>query len=999
MPKNGQGALASDEIVPYDSDIDSLSSISDDSVLNSDEDTSLHIKPSANMKERLEIRRRIQDKRKRNDIRKERRHKRTLDIARRKKEKELQRQEEERLRLENQIPLDEQVVILEKRVKRLERNLEIETKMATGSRHLVTKLTQKNSLLEREAQVLRHLAHQRQVDMLNERQARAKESIYIHKCSYAERELVSVKAQAKKLDDEVKRMKAMLLRKDHEIQVLNVGVKSTEQLIRVSEDDAQRKDSCLLDLEKVVEKLASDLSVARREALEWEIEHKRVEHELLKVQAVLARLVVGNPLATASDRAMVVTHARKRKPARILKVRSLVDSGQNYRPNSNALIVARHDARKEAELQQRDLSTSKASNSKSVNDLLESFDKRNNSGQKNRRYMSINKIIKNTSKFHSDRRHTLRVEQEHQVLNSELHSSIVLDDSRKEEEVNSIERVNSFAKQVENEPAPFVLKSQTHEGSQSPVNASKKSKSNRLRPQSAGPMYLAAFGQTGTNKTWNKSEQMISLKTTTPEEGSRGLPLKRPVSANTTVPEKYIPIAQQQRQNSETHKDTHRPVSATLSNAPSSIGRPENFEPAVYNYDSSRPTSANTYKSFSTSSGNSRPQSAVTDKSSNITAQKRPVSAISDNVTLEASDKGYDNLDDVFDSSSKVLGQAPPIHGELSTSGSVLGPLPDILSRKEVTNRQKRPTSAGLRVAGTKSGKTKNLRGGRPVSAQARTPIRQHRQATKYSSSRFYIDKTYDDHSINSARSSSTNGEHSIPTSDSFHIYDDKSDIASSVGTRSNSEYTNHETDRGSDGLSPITNASTKSHISNDNFTNTSGSGIIPREKDTQSLLDDGDTRASAYFYEKINSGVGTFQFDEDFLKQNSSLLSSKRQIYGKENNFENVSRTYSERINAIVTKGNKKKKKKKRKKQGAKNRIPGSRSKYYGRGLGFRRDESAVPTVFGGGSAKQLLNKIVKRLDPLSLEAAKQNEAQMRKRKGKAFVGKQKKQARDMVF
>ena len=53
-----------------------------------DEDTSLHIKPSANMKERLEIRRRIQDKRKRNDIRKERRHKRTLEIAKRKKEKE-----------------------------------------------------------------------------------------------------------------------------------------------------------------------------------------------------------------------------------------------------------------------------------------------------------------------------------------------------------------------------------------------------------------------------------------------------------------------------------------------------------------------------------------------------------------------------------------------------------------------------------------------------------------------------------------------------------------------------------------------------------------------------------------------------------------------------------------------------------------------------------------------------------------------------------------------
>ena len=95
------------------------------------------------------------------------------------------------------------------------------------------------------------------------------------------------------------------------------------------------------------EKLASDLSIARRESLEWEIEHKRVEHELLQVQAVLARMIVGNPLATSADRAMVVTHARKRKPARVLQVRTLVDSGQNYRPNSNTMIVAKYDKRKE----------------------------------------------------------------------------------------------------------------------------------------------------------------------------------------------------------------------------------------------------------------------------------------------------------------------------------------------------------------------------------------------------------------------------------------------------------------------------------------------------------------------------------------------------------------------------------------------------------------------------------------------------------------------------
>ena len=169
--------------------------------------------------------------------------------------------------------------------------------------------------------------------------------------------------------------------------------------------------------------------------------------------------------------------------------------------------------------------------------------------------------------------------------------------------------------------------------------------------------------------------------------------------------------------------------------------------------------------------GNSRPQSAVTEKSGNTTKQNRPISAISDDRSSEASDQLYDNLNSVFDSGSKTIGQVPPIHGELSTSGSVLGPLPDISSRKESAKRQKRPTSAGLRVPGAKLGKKKNSRAPRPVSAQARTPIRQHRQATKYSSSRFYMDKAYDDHSISSARSSSTNGDRdSAPTSNSFHF-------------------------------------------------------------------------------------------------------------------------------------------------------------------------------------------------------------------------------------
>ena len=95
-----------------------------------------------------------------------------------------------------------------------------------------------------------------------------------------------------------------------------------------------------------------------------------------------------------------------------------------------------------------------------------------------------------------------------------------------------------------------------------------------------------------------------------------------------------------------------------------------------------------------------------------------------------------------------------------------------------------------------------------------------------------------------------------------------------------------------------------------------------------------------------------------------------------------------------------KKERRKKKKKKNVKNRVPGNRSKYYGRGLGFRRGEGAVPTVFGGGSAKHLLSKIVKRLDPLSLEAAKKAEGKIKERKGRSFVGKaERKRKQNMVF
>ena len=47
------------------------------------------------------------------------------------------------------------------------------------------------------------------------------------------------------------------------------------------------------------------MSIARKESTEWEIEHKYVSQELLRVQAALAKAIMNNPMATAKDRAVV----------------------------------------------------------------------------------------------------------------------------------------------------------------------------------------------------------------------------------------------------------------------------------------------------------------------------------------------------------------------------------------------------------------------------------------------------------------------------------------------------------------------------------------------------------------------------------------------------------------------------------------------------------------------------------------------------------------------
>ena len=160
--------------------------------------------------------------------------------------------------------------------------------MMTGNLKLVTKLTQKCSLLERETTVHRQLVHQAKADLQSERQARARESIFVHRCAFAERELASTRAQARRFQEECDHLKVQLERKDKEIQTLTLGLGSTEQLVRVGEDEVRRKDECLLDLEKVVEKLSSDLSTARQEATSWEIEHRYLQRELLQLQGLYA---------------------------------------------------------------------------------------------------------------------------------------------------------------------------------------------------------------------------------------------------------------------------------------------------------------------------------------------------------------------------------------------------------------------------------------------------------------------------------------------------------------------------------------------------------------------------------------------------------------------------------------------------------------------------------------------------------------------------------------
>ena len=778
-----------------------FSEVSDDSLTSGDE--TLRPKDTSTMKERLNLKMKMQEKRQKNDHRRARRTQRQQKIKMARRAANERRAAEEQEALANEPTPEEKIIILEKRVARLERNLNVERKMAAGSRKMVTKLTQKNALLEREGVVLRHLAHQRKADLQLEQQARAREAIFIHRCAFAERELASAQAQAKHYQESFDRVSKEAVRKDREIEVLNVGVESTEQLVRIGEDDARRKDECLLDLEKVVEKLASDLSIARKESTEWEIEHRYVHQELLRVQAALAKAIINNPMATAKDRALLVTRGRLRKEPRVLKVQGKTNTTERKRTNRE---------RPRSQL----FSQSKINNSSTLPSAAVE-------------HLSFS----NSALFDAS-----------QILR--------LDNDEVDDFTPSTLPVNTNSDDVHN-----------------------RSKSLSLRPKSALPMHMGMFGQT------------IDQRSLSPTK-------VRPVSAASKLPATQIPVKVSQQ------TDVYgRPVSAT-SMAPSTSSHymnPDEEDPgAMSQY--SRPTSAATsVKSFA-SSERSLPSN-------------RTPSPVKDGPLHNEHDEFEDPT--VFNLDAPIQ---PPGLGELSTT-SVLGPLPNISGSR--SSIRKRPTSATLvkrsshtvgRMA-SEAQQSPSIQKRRPVSAQARTPVRQHKHMTTHNS--MFAERSG---RPLSATSSSYRSDHSISSVD--HT------------------------------LSRPTSATTTTSVHSDFSEDMAPPGDI--------MTDD------MYLHDMIPVAV----------------------IENKENNgMVTASVSLSRAASAEGKKGKKKTRKTKR------NRSASGGSRYFGRGLGLKKSNEAVPSVFGGGSTRHLISKIVKKLDPLALEEAKKYDGQRKLNRANAFLGR----------
>ena len=143
--------------------------------------------------------------------------------------------------------------------------------------------------------------------------------------------------------------------------------------------------------------------------------------------------------------------------------------------------------------------------------------------------MAINRNIKSTSALVEQRKHRVRVGNERRILQNEYDNSIVLNENSSYGDIykkynnNNVNSDNNnsaaempfnnnkaaskdlmqnYATQVENDPSPFTFNANNHE----------KDKNKHIhhidRPQSAGPMYLAAFGQTGTDRTLEKKKQI-----------------------------------------------------------------------------------------------------------------------------------------------------------------------------------------------------------------------------------------------------------------------------------------------------------------------------------------------------------------------------------------------------------------------------------------------------------------------------------------------------------
>jgi len=247
----------------------------------------------------------------------------------------------------------------------------------------------------------------------------------------------------------------------------------------------------------------------------------------------------------------------------------------------------------------------------------------------------------------------------------------------------------------------------------------------------------------------------------------------------------------------------------------------------------------------------------------------------------------------------------PPQLGDLSTT-SVLGPLPNINSKR---NSRVRPTSASNRDKAIKPSRRR-----RPVSAQARTPVRQQKFISSYSQSVSFLK------------------DGSPDFQDKPESYSASSPSLSSFGEESSSAH--------------------------------------------QEMFD-------AARSDSGTSAIETISMDSASVRKTSAPRENGHYHMQAKENFENQRVDVGQEIapKALKSKrANKRKKKRRSRKSG---------SRYVGRGLGFRKLDRSVPSIFGGGSMRHLVKNIVKKLDPLALQSASSNAQKAKSDMAKRFLGK----------